>query len=469
VNSEHSSLRKKIDLSPNQILVLGFLSTIIVGTFLLHLDGASANEGPIEWIDALFTATSATCVTGLIVLDTGSDFSLFGQWVILILFQIGGLGIMTFSTMFAFLLGKKISLRQRLIIQESLNQFSIGGLVRLAKYILLFTLFFEGLGTLLLYLNWHQLSSHHSSLFLSFFHAVSAFCNAGFSLNATSFVKYRQDAYVNIVMAVLIVLGGIGFVVLIEGPKIFKWFLKRLFLKSRVDIRHIFSKISLQTKMAVSVSLILIFLGTIVFFALEYSRVLQGLGVKDSILTSFFHSVTSRTAGFNTVPIKDLASPTLFFIIILMFIGASPGSTGGGIKTCTLGILISGALSMIKNQDNIHIFKRTIPKVIFKKAVMIAGLAVAWIVAFTMMLSFIESRNEAIPNYFLRILFEVTSAFGTVGLSTGITSILSPLGKVLIMVTMLVGRIGPLTLALAMATRENRIFYRYPQEKLMVG
>jgi trk system potassium uptake protein TrkH len=449
-------------LKPPHIVIYSFLIAILIGGFLLSLPQSSASGISIGAVDAFFTATSATCVTGLIVKDTGGDFSDFGQLVILFLLQIGGLGIMTLSTFFAILLGRKLTLKENVVIKGALDHHGVQGMKTLILYILGITFGIEAIGALLLY-------NRLGSVYPSIFHSISSFCNAGFSLNATSFLKYRQDAYVNIVMTILIILGGIGFIVLIDIPKIFRWFFRRYFLRSREDIRHLFSRISLQTKIAVSVSAILIFLGAGVFFLLENHKILYGLALRHKILASFFQSVTSRTAGFNTVPIGNLASPTLFFLIILMFIGASPGSTGGGIKTCTLGVLMAGAWSMIKNRNHIHVFKRTIPRPVFRKAVMIAGLAVTWIVVFTMLLSFVEHRNEAMPNYFLRILFEVTSAFATVGLSTGITPILSSFGKLLIMITMFVGRVGPLTLALAVAMREQKIFYKYPEEKVMVG
>ena len=449
-------------LKPPQIIIFSFLATILIGAVVLSLPQSSASGTSIGIVDAFFTATSATCVTGLIVKDTGTDFSRFGQMVILFLLQIGGLGIMTLSTFFAILLGRKLTIRENVVIKGALDHHSVEGLKTLIVYILGITFGIEAIGAFLLY-------NRFGAIYPSIFHSVSSFCNAGFSLNAASFVKYSQDAYVNLIMMALIILGGIGFIVLIDIPRIFRWIFKRPFLKTKEDIRNLFSRISLQTKMAVTVSAVLLFLGAIVFLLLENHRILDGLGFKDKILASFFQSVTSRTAGFNTLPIKNLASPTLFFLIILMFVGASPGSTGGGIKTCTLGVLVAGAWSMMRNQNNIHVFKRTIPRPIFRKAIMIAGLAVLWIVIFTMLLSFVEARNEAMPNYFLRILFEVTSAFGTVGLSTGITPILSPAGKILIMITMFVGRVGPLTLALAVAMREQRIFYKYPEEKVMVG
>lgn len=458
-------------LTPPQIVVLSFLSVIFVGTALLSLPVAWRSGGRLAFVDALFTATSATCVTGLIVKDTGSFFSPFGQSVILGLLQAGGLGIMTLSTLFAVLFGRRLTIKENVVVQGALDHHKIEGLTALIKYILLITLGIELTGAMLLFSRWIHLPTANPLrvVYWALFHSISAFCNAGFSLNAASFIKYRQDTYVNLVMMALIILGGIGFVVLIDIPKIFKWGFRKLFLRRREDLSHVFSKISLQTKVAISVSVVLILLGALVLFLIENHRILYGLSMKDKIMGSFFQSVTSRTAGFNTLPIRNLTSPALFFLIILMFVGASPGSTGGGIKTCTLGVLLAGAWSMIKNRDHISIFKRTIPRPIFRKAVMIAGLAVTWIVLVTMLLSFVEDRNEAMPNYFLRILFEVTSAFSTVGLSTGITPLLSPIGKLLIMITMFAGRVGPLTLALALTMRGQKIFYKYPEEKVMVG
>ncbi len=448
MNSEYSSLRKKIDLSPNQILVLGFLSTIIIGTFLLHLDVASAGEGPIEWIDAIFTATSATCVTGLIVLDTGSDFSLFGQWVILILFQIGGLGIMTFSTMFAFLLGKKISLRQRLIIQESLNQFTIGGLVRLAKYIILFTLFFEGLGTIFLYYNWPQMDTNHSLLFLSFFHAASAFCNAGFSLFRDSLQSYASHTGINVIFLILIIFGGIGFLVLVglfEYPR-----RKRL---------------SLHNKLVIVTTIILLVLGTVGIFFLENQNLdtIQPYSLKARLLSSIFQSATARTAGFNTISIGLMSNAALFLLIILMFIGASPTSTGGGIKTTTFCILFLRMYYTLKGRKHLYIYRRQIADDIVNKAWVILMLAMSWVIVMTLFLSYFENFD------FIKVFFEIISAFGTVGLSTGITSSLSLPGKVIIILTMFFGRLGPLSLALSLIINRHPESIQYPEDRVMVG
>jgi trk system potassium uptake protein len=448
VNSEHSSLKKKTDLSPNQALVLGFLSLILLGTYLLHLPVSSSGEGSIQWIDALFTATSATCVTGLIVLDTGSDFSLFGQWVILILFQVGGLGIMTFSTMFAFLLGKKISLRQRLIIQESLNQFSIGGLVRLAKYILLFTLFFEGLGTVFLYFYWHQLSSNHSTLFISFFHAVSAFCNAGFSLFNHSLQAYTSHMGINIIFLILIIFGGIGFLVLVELYE----YPKR-------------KRLSLHSKLVILMTIVLLVLGTIGILFLENQNpnTIQSYSLRGKLLSSMFQSATARTAGFNTIPIGQMGNAALLLVAILMFIGASPTSTGGGIKTTTFCVAFLWMYYTLKGRKHLYLYQRQISNEVVNKAWVILMLGMSWVMLMTLLLSYFEDFD------FIKLFFEVISAFGTVGLSTGITGFLSSAGKVIIILTMFVGRLGPLALALSLIINQQAESIQYPEDHVMVG
>jgi trk system potassium uptake protein TrkH len=448
MNSGYTSLKKKKGLSPNQILVLGFLGIIFIGTYLLYLPIASNSGISIELIDAFFTATSATCVTGLIVLDTGNDFSLFGQWVILILFQIGGLGIMTFSTMFAFLLGRKISLRQRLIIQESLNQFSVGGLVRLARYIIVFTIFFEGLGTVFLYLNWHKLAGGHNPLFLSFFHAVSAFCNAGFSLFSNSLEQFNLNIGINLIFSILIVFGGIGFLVLVELYEFPK--------------KHRFS---LHTKLVLVVTIILIVVGTLGIFILERnnSDTLQPMQLKGQILGSLFQSATARTAGFNTIPIGQLGNAALFLIIVLMFIGASPTSTGGGIKTTTFSIAFLWMYYTLKGRKYLYLFCRQIPNKILNKAWAILMLSLSWIFITTLLISYFEEFD------FIELLFEIVSAFGTVGLTTGVTSLLSPAGKIIIILTMFLGRLGPLSLALSLIIDRHPESIQYPEGHVMVG
>ncbi len=448
MNSEGPTLKKKIDLSPNQILVSGFLFLILIGTYLLHLPIASSGEGSIKWVDALFTATSATCVTGLVVLDTGSDFTLFGQWTILILFQIGGLGIMTFSTMFAFLLGKKISLRQRLIMQESLNQFSIGGLVRLAKYILLFTFIFQGFGTLFLYLNWRHINSNHSSLFLSFFHAVSAFCNAGFSLFSDSLQAYTAHTGINIIFLILIIFGGIGFLVLVELYE----YPKR-------------KRLSLHSKLVIVMTIILLVSGTIgiLFLENQNSNTIQHYPFRGKLLSSIFQSATARTAGFNTIPIGQMGNAALLLLIMLMFIGASPTSTGGGIKTTTFCVAFLWMYYTLKGRKHLYLYQRQISNEVVSKAWVILMLGMSWVMLMTLFLSHFEHFN------FMELFFEMFSAFGTVGLSTGITGSLSSAGKIIIIFTMFVGRLGPLALALSLIINRQEESIQYPEDHVMVG
>jgi len=374
---------------------------ITIGTILLNLPSASSTAKSIGFINALFTATSATCVTGLIVLDTGKDFSTFGQLVILILLQCGGLGIMTMSTMFAFLVGKRISLRQRLIMQESLNQFSIGGLVRLAKYILIFTAVIEIVGTVILFFCWQRIYSPLQALYLAVFHSISAFCNAGFSLFSDSIMRYKGDLIINLTFMILIILGGIGF--------------------------------------------------------------LGDLNLPEKICGSIFQSVTARTAGFNTIHIGSMQNATLFLIIILMFIGASPSSTGGGVKTTTFGLLILYVWSSLKGKEEIQIFKRRVSQDIIPKVLTVITLSLGLVIIMTILLSYVEGEN------FIKVLFEVVSAFGTVGLSTGITSSLSIAGRIIIIITMFTGRIGPLGIALSLIQKREPEMIRYPEEKIIVG
>ena len=421
---------------------------IAIGTILLNLPIASGTEKSISLIDALFTATSATCVTGLIILDTGKDFSSFGHLVILILIQIGGLGIMTMSTMFAFLVGKRISLRERIMMQESLNQFSIGGLVRLAKYILIFTVVIEGVGATILFFYWQRIYSPIQALNLAVFHSISAFCNAGFSLFSDSIMHYKGDLIINLTFITLIILGGIGFLVLLE---LFQYGKNRT--------------LSLHSKLALKISLILILIGFIVILFIESNNplTLGSLNFSEKIYGSIFQSITARTAGFNTIDIGSMQNATLFLIIILMFIGASPSSTGGGIKTTTFGLLILYTWSSLTGKEGVHLFKRSISSHIIAKAVTVIFLSFTLVITMTILLSYIEGED------FIKILFEVVSAFGTVGLSTGITSSLSITGKIIIIITMFAGKIGPLGLALSLIQRREPEIIKYPEEKIMVG
>jgi trk system potassium uptake protein TrkH len=447
---------KKLD--PPQIIVISFLVAILTGAVLLSLPLAAQSGKGTPLVDSLFTATSATCVTGLIVRDTGAYFSRFGKLVILILMQMGGLGIMTFSILFAILLGRKLTIKHDLVIQRTMAANKVQNLATLIKYILLITFGIEFLGASMLALRWVRVTDWpFGKIFAnSVFHAVSAFCNAGLSLFSTNFRSFSGDTYINLTMMFLIILGGLGFVVVLELPRFFK--------------RRPPYRISIQTKVALTISLTLIFIGALVFFLVENNNVMAGLSAKEKILGSFFQSATTRTAGFSTFRIGSLATPTLCFFAFLMFIGASPGSTGGGIKTCTFGVLLATLFSMSKNRSRVSLFKRTISKEVVRKSLVVVFLALAWIFVAVILLAIVEHRKAAImDNFFLQMLFEVMSAFGTVGLSTGVTPTLSAAGKLIIMLTMFAGRIGPLTLALAVALQSDRVIYTYPEEKIMIG
>ncbi|MFW6264880.1 MAG: TrkH family potassium uptake protein [Bacillota bacterium] len=471
------------EFTPAQYLVMGYLAVIIIGTILLTLPIATTAEGSLDIISALFTATSATCVTGLIVLNTSTAFTVFGQVVIMILIQIGGLGIMTMSTMMAFIIGKKISLRERLIIQEDLNQFKISGVVRLVWYVIAVAFTIQGIGVLILFTRLIKDYNFIRAIYFSIFHAVSAFNNAGFDLFGNSLENYIGDPTINLVIMGLIIIGGIGFAVIAELYNSFhnncslmrdELNLKEKSFKQKINsisnyIRKnkfiAIRKTSLQTKIVLLITLILIMVGFLSFFALEYTNeaTIANLDFGEKVLSSLFLSVTPRTAGFNTLPTGSLRSSTLFLIIVLMFIGASPGSTGGGIKTTTFGVLLITVWSLVTGKSDVEIFKRRVEQDIIYKAVAIIMLSLILVFFITIILTV----TEGMP--FLTVFFEAVSAFGTVGLSTGITPDLSNTGRLLITITMFAGRVGPLTLAVAFAERRSNARYHYPKEKIMVG
>ena len=436
-------------LNPPQILVLGFAAIIMVGTLLLMLPIANTTGERIAFIDAFFTATSATCVTGLVVMDTGHYFSVFGQVVIAVLIQLGGLGFMTMTTLIAIVFRRKISLRERLILQQALNQNSIEGIVKLVRKVLFYSITIELIGALILTIRWSFDMPFGKALYFGVFHSISLFNNAGFDLfgDFRSLTLYVNDPVINIVSMAIIILGGLGFVV----------------LSDLVGIRQI-RKLSLHSKVVISVTSFLIIFGAVVFFILEVTnpRTLGQMDAGGKILASFFQSVTTRTTGMNTVDIAGLRQATQFFIIILMFIGASPGSTGGGIKTTTFAILIGAVISMVKGQDDVVMFRYRIPQERIFKALTITMLSLVVVIGVTMILSTTEDSQ------FLAILFETTSAFGTVGLSMGLTPDLSTIGKLLISLTMFVGRLGPITLGYALS-KKNKELYRHPEGKIIIG
>ncbi len=438
-------------MDPPKILVSGFIFVIFLGAYLLTLPVATRDGEGLSFLNALFTSTSATCVTGLVVVDTGTTFTTFGQLVILSLIQIGGLGFMTFATLFAFLFRKRISLKERLILREAFNYLTIEGVVRMVKRVILFTIVCEVVGGILLAIRFSFDMPIGKAAYYGVFHAISNFNNAGFDLMGEyrSLTGYVKDPLVVLVICSLIIIGGIGFVVINE---VYEYRQKK--------------RVSLHTKLVLLTTSILVGGGTILIFLLEFHnpKTLEPLSWSGKFLGSLFQAVTARTAGSNTLNIPDLANTTLFLIVFLMFIGASPGSTGGGIKTTTFATLVGAMLSQIKGKEEVVFFKRRMDhKLIYKSlTVILSSLSVVIIV--TMILTATEPGKG-----FLMILFEATSAFATTGLSMGLTPDLSPVGKVIIIMTMFTGRLGPLTLAIALTLNRRPDPFRYAEEKIMIG
>ena len=449
-------LNSVLKLTPSRLLAIGFAAVILVGAFLLTLPIASKTDVPLRFLDALFTATSAVCVTGLVVVDTGTRFTQFGQLVIISLIQIGGIGIMTVSTLIAMVLGKKIGLKERILIQESFNQFTLAGLVRLIRNVLLLTFAFEFCGGIILTIRFLFDFPLDRALAFGFFHSVSAFCNAGFDLFGqvygpfSSITHYVNDWTVSLTIGSLIVFGGLGFPVIVE---LFKYKQTK--------------KLSLHTKLVLRMTILLIIIGTFIIFAFELSNQ-KTLGVLDwsgKFLGAFFQAVTPRTAGYNSLDSSQLRVGTWFIMIILMFIGASPSSTGGGIKTTTFGVLMATVAASIKGKEDAEIFERRIPKDLVYKALTVTVVSLAWVAFVTLVMSLVE------PYAFIRLFYEVVSAFGTVGLTTGITPALTDISRILIMITMYIGRVGPLTvvLALSQSSTSNRAGIKYIEDRVIIG
>ncbi|TDX49084.1 trk system potassium uptake protein TrkH [Orenia marismortui] len=435
-------------LTPARFLTIGYLLVISVGTFLLTLPITTVDGRGLNIVDALFTATSATAVTGLIVVDTATYLTTFGQIVVLVLIQIGGFGFMTTSTLFALLLGRKISFRERIIIREELNHFTLSGVIKLARYVIALTLGIEFTGALLLFLKFKNTLPISKAIYFSVFHAISAFCNAGFALFSNSLENFVGNYYVNIIITTLFILGGLGFAVIAD-----------LYEKRR------FVTLSLNSKLVLLTTIILILIGSSGIFLLESSNqnTFGQLALEDRFISAYFQGVTPRTAGFNTIAIGDLTQGSLFLIIILMFIGASPGSTGGGLKTTTIGVLIVATYSLVIGKDDAELFRRRLSQITVYKALAVTIVSLLVIILATLILTITESFK------FIEIFFETVSAYATVGLSTGITGGLSTIGRVLITIIMFTGRVGPLTLAMALGERERSNKVRYPEEKILIG
>jgi len=453
------SLLKIRALHPNHVVIGAFLCVILTGTVLLCLPQSAARER-VSVIDALFTCTSSVCVTGLSVVDIGSTYSLLGQIVTILLIQIGGLGITTFSTFFVYLTGGRMSLRGRGVVESTLTQYPVRNMGQLLLRILLVTAVIEGIGAALLYPSLTPYNrAGYFPAFTAIYHSISAFCNAGFSLYRTNLEGYVGNPVVSLVICALIILGGLGFVVMVE-----LW--DHAFKKSPSRKR-----LSVHSRVVLTVTAVLLAAGTLVFLLLERNNTLAGLPFGTKVLASFFQATTPRTAGFNTVPLGLCANATLFFTIMLMFIGASPGSCGGGIKTTSFAVIIGLATSKLRGNADVNLFRRRVPDRVVSNAISVAFFAAVMLVLVIMLLSVTEvAVQKAFPgDDFIALAFEATSAFGTVGLSTGITPSLSVTGKLLIIILMMVGRLGPLTITIALAARELTPRFRYAPESVMIG
>ncbi len=434
-------------LSPPQMLVLSFIILIMTGSILLMVPWAT-QEGTTSFLTALFTATSAACVTGLVVVDTGTHWTFFGQFIILLLMQIGGLSIMSFVTFFALILGKKIGLKQRLIMQQSINQHSTEGIVKIFKYLLFFSFAIEIIAGMILAVNWASALGWLDAIWFGLFHSVSAFNNAGFDLfgNFSSLTGFTTDVLTNLIISGLFIVGGLGFVVIYELFHLRKSY-----------------KMSLHSKLVILTTLFLIVIPTLIFAVTEYNHALSNLSPSDKFLAAFFQAVTPRTAGFNTIDLNMLYPSTQLIIMALMFIGGSPGSTAGGIKTTTFILLWISIYSILSGKRHEEIMKRQIPNDDSFRALTITLLALFLIFCITVLISF---TNEA---DLMQILFEVISAMGTVGLSLGLTTKLNGMGQILIIITMLLGRLGPITIGYSLAYKRKHPNIHYPKGRIMIG
>jgi trk system potassium uptake protein len=438
-------------------ICLGFIAVILLGTILLIMPFSTSNGNWNDPIVALFTATSAVCVTGLAVVDTGTDFSFLGQLFILLLAQIGGLGYMTTTTFLILLMGRKFDLRQKVAIQQALDRPGMSGSAQIIRSIIATTLFFEITGIFLLMTVFVPEKGWQEGTWLSIFHSVSAWNNAGFSLFPDSLISYQSSPLVILTISGLIIFGGIGYQVILD---------MYLWLRAKIMGKTTYLVFSLDFKVATSTTVILLVLGTIALFFIEirnYSTFGQ-FDLPEKILVAWFHSVTTRTAGFNSIDISEMTNAGLFITIALMFIGASPGGTGGGIKTTTLRVLTSCTQSILQGKEEVLLYERKIAISLILKAIGVVFGSLATVIIITILISITDPKLA-----FLEILFEVVSAFATVGLSTGITGSVSTAAKLILILTMYIGRVGILLLMSSILGDPRPTRINYPEENLLVG
>jgi trk system potassium uptake protein TrkH len=440
---------RAVAASPPKQLVLGFALIILIGAQLLALPIASSEGQATRWLDALFTATSAACGVGLNLVDTGIYFTTFGQLVILGLIQVGGVGFMTMATLFALVLRRRISYKERLALQEALNQSTMEGIVRLVRKIVFYTLVIEAIGTALLSLRFMLDMPPGPAIYYGLFHAVSLFNNAGFDImGAGGFTPYADDLWFNLTAILLIVSGGLGFVVLAD---LMDFRMKR--------------RLSLHSKVVLMMSGLLVAISTLLIFAFEFTngQTMGNMPFGEKLLAALYQSVSARADGTNTLDISAMRQATQLILILLMFIGASPGSTGGGIKTTTFAALLGAVHAMLRGKEDVVMFRFRLAKERVYKALSVTLFALAIVLGATLFLSTTEDHH------FLMILFEVVAAFGNVGYSIGLTQDLTVSGKIVIMLMMFIGRLGPLTLSYAIAPKLERPRYRHAEGKIMIG
>ena len=444
-------LKKQKEISPYIIILASFIIIILIGGFLLSLPIATENGQKTNLLEGMFTATSAVCVTGLTVNDVSKVYNLFGKTVIMVLIQLGGIGIITFSTVVVTMISKKVGYFTKKLIQEDINTNTTFEIQKFVKKVLTTVFIIEIIGAAILFLKFIKIFDYKTAAYYAIFHSISAFCNAGFALFSNNLSDFKNSIIINTVIPVLIFLGGIGFAAILN---IYQYFLK----KDR--------RLTTTTRIAIKMSIFLIIFGTILTFILEYSnnKTLGTLPFFEKIGAAFFQSVTTRTAGFNTISIAELREPTVFLFVVLMFIGASPGSTGGGIKTTTVGLILFGIVTTIKNKEHLEYNKRRISWKIYNKARVFVFISIMYVVVILFLLIWLEDIRV------IELGFELVSAFGTVGLSRDLTPQLSDISKLLIMITMFVGRVGPLTIALALSKVKNsKGRYVYPKEDILIG
>ena len=443
---------KNKSFSPYMTILLSFMVVTLLGGILLSLPISMRYGKSVKLIDGFFIATSAICVTGLSSIDIGSVYNIFGQMVILVLIQLGGLGVITFTSVIIIMISKKIGYYTKKIVQEDINIDTTFKIEEYVKKVIFSVIIIEFIGTVILFFEFIKKFGFLKAVYYSFFHSVSAFCNAGFSLFSDNLYGFKNSFIINMTIPLLIFLGGIGFSTILNCYNVLRKKEKRL---------------TSTTKLSIKISIFLVIIGMVAMFILEYSNksTIGNLSFGQKLEASFFQSVTTRTAGFNTISILGLKRSTSLLFVILMFIGASPGSTGGGIKTTTIGLIILGTLATLKNKDTIEYDKRSVSWRIYSKAITVLFISLIYTTICVFLLILFE-RNKNL----LDLVFEVFSAFGTVGLSRNLTPSLADISKFILIVTMFVGRVGPLTIALALSKSNlKKGRYTYPQENILIG